>query len=70
MRAPLPGASQETGGRFYERCFGAARSISHSGRGVTVVEERDPLDMPAILCPHSMTGGEWRIAAREADLTS
>jgi uncharacterized membrane protein len=63
MRAPLlKRIAEETGGRFYTSADVAAlpEAISYSGRGVTVVEERDLWDMPAILLLLiAMTGGEW-----------
>ena len=52
MRAPLlKRIAEETGGRFYTPANAATlpEAISYSGRGVTVVEERDLWDMPAIL---------------------
>jgi hypothetical protein len=63
MRAPLlKRIAEETGGRFYTSTDVASlpEAISYSGRGVTVVEERDLWDMPAILLLLiAMTGGEW-----------
>jgi hypothetical protein len=63
MRAPLlKRIAEETGGRFYTSSdvAGLPEAISYSGRGVTVVEERDLWDMPAILLLLvAMTGGEW-----------
>ena len=63
MRAPLlKRIAEETGGRFYASSDVASlpEAISYSGRGVTVVEERDLWDMPAILLLLiAMTGGEW-----------
>jgi uncharacterized membrane protein len=63
MRAPLlKRIAEETGGRFYTATDVASlpEAISYSGRGVTVVEERDLWDMPAILLLLiAMTGGEW-----------
>ena len=54
--------AEDTGGRF----FGASdvsslpEAISYSGRGVTVVEERDLWDMPAILILLlGLMGAEW-----------
>ena len=43
--------AEETGGRFFTPATAAAlpEAISYSGRGVTVVEERDLWDMPVIL---------------------
>lgn len=54
--------SEETGGRFFTPETGAdlAEAISFSGRGVTVVEERDLWDMPAILLLLlTLVGAEW-----------
>ncbi len=63
MRAPLlKRIAEETGGRFYPAANVATlpEAISYSGRGVTVVEERDLWDMPAILLLLiGLTGGEW-----------
>ena len=63
MRAPLlKRIAEETGGRFYTPATAATlpEAISYSGRGVTVVEERDLWDMPAILLLLiALTGGEW-----------
>ncbi|MEO8260216.1 MAG: glutamine amidotransferase [Acidobacteriota bacterium] len=63
MRAPLlKRIAEETGGRFYTPATAATlpEAISYSGRGVTVVEERDLWDMPAILLLLiGLTGGEW-----------
>ncbi len=63
MRAPLlKRIAEETGGRFYTAANAATlpEAISYSGRGVTVVEERDLWDMPAILLLLiGLIGGEW-----------
>ena len=63
MRAPLlKRLAEETGGRFYPAANAAAlpEAISYSGRGVTVVEERDLWDMPAVLILLiALAGGEW-----------
>jgi uncharacterized membrane protein len=47
----LQRVAEETGGRFFTPATAAAlpEAISYSGRGVTVVEERDLWDMPVIL---------------------
>ena len=50
MRAPLlKRIAEETGGRFFTPANAATlpEAISYTGRGVTVVEERDLWDMPA-----------------------
>jgi uncharacterized membrane protein len=52
MRASLlTRIAEETGGRFFTPASSSSlpEAISYSGRGVTVVEERDLWDMPAIL---------------------
>ena len=63
MRAPLlRRLAEETGGRFYTAANVAELpdAISYSGRGVTVVEERDLWDMPAVLLMLiALAGGEW-----------
>jgi hypothetical protein len=60
--AVLQRIARDTGGRFYtaENVSSLAEDISHTGRGVTVVEERDLWDMPVLL--FLMLGlvlGEW-----------
>ena len=64
MRAPLlKRIAEETGGRFFTPANAASlpEAISYSGRGVTVVEERDLWDMPALLprCCSTLIGAEW-----------
>jgi uncharacterized membrane protein len=52
MRAPLlKRIAEETGGRFFTPSNVASlpEAVSYSGRGVTVVEERELWDMPAVL---------------------
>ena len=52
MRAPLlKRIAEDTGGRFFTPANVASlpEAISYSGRGVTVVEERELWDMPALL---------------------
>lgn len=60
--------AEETGGRFFTATPGAGvtnvsalpEAISYSGRGVTVVEERDLWDMPIFLIlALSLVGAEW-----------
>ena len=54
--------AEETGGRFFtpETAAALPEAISYSGRGVTVVEERDLWDMPAVLLLLiALTGTEW-----------
>ena len=51
MRPPLlTRVAEETGGRFFTPANVSAlpEAISYSGRGVTVVEERELWDMPAL----------------------
>jgi uncharacterized membrane protein len=63
MRAPLlKRIAEETGGRFFtpDSAAGLPEAISISGRGVTVVEERDLWDMPVLLLLLiALTGSEW-----------
>ena len=63
MRAPLlKRIAEETGGRFFTPATASQlpEAISYSGRGVTVVEERDLWDMPAILLLLlGLIAGDW-----------
>ncbi len=63
MRAPLlRRIAEETGGRFFTAANVATlpEAISYSGRGVTVVEDRDLWDMPAVLILIvALIGTEW-----------
>jgi uncharacterized membrane protein len=63
MRASLlTRISEETGGRFFTPSSSSSlpEAISYSGRGVTVVEERDLWDMPALLIVLlAIIGAEW-----------
>ena len=63
MRAPLlQRIADETGGHFFTPANAASlpEAISYSGRGVTVVEERDLWDMPALfLLLIGLMGAEW-----------
>jgi uncharacterized membrane protein len=63
MRAPLlKRIAEETGGRFFTPANAASlpEAISYSGRGVTVVEERELWDMPALLILLlGLMGAEW-----------
>jgi uncharacterized membrane protein len=63
MRAPLlKRVAEDTGGRFFtpDTVSGLSEAISYSGRGVTVVEERDLWDMPVIfVLLLGLVGGEW-----------
>jgi uncharacterized membrane protein len=54
--------AEQTGGRFFTPATAAAlpEAISYSGRGVTIVEERDLWDMPIILILLlALIGAEW-----------
>ena len=63
MRAPLlKRIAEETGGRFFTPANAGSlpEAISYSGRGVTVVEERELWDMPALLLLLlGLVGAEW-----------
>ncbi len=63
MRAPLlKRVAEETGGRFFTTANASSlpEAISYSGRGVTVVEERELWDMPALfLALVALIAGEW-----------
>jgi uncharacterized membrane protein len=63
MRTPLlKRIAEDTGGRFFTPATAAAlpEAISYSGRGVTVVEERELWDMPALfLALMTLVGAEW-----------
>ena len=63
MRASLlTRLAEETGGRFFTPSTATAlpEAISYSGRGVTVVEERDLWDMPILLMAIlALIGADW-----------
>jgi uncharacterized membrane protein len=63
MRAPLlKRLAEETGGRFFTTSNAASlpEAISYSGRGVTVVEERELWDMPALfILLIGLVAAEW-----------
>jgi uncharacterized membrane protein len=63
MRAPLlKRIAEDTGGRFFTTANAALlpEAISYSGRGVTVVEERELWDMPIVLIALiALMGAEW-----------
>jgi uncharacterized membrane protein len=63
MRAPLlKRIAEDTGGRFFTPANSASlpEAISYSGRGVTVVEERELWDMPALfIALMALIGAEW-----------
>jgi hypothetical protein len=68
MRAPfLKRIAEDTGGRFYSPASVAtlAEDITYLGRGVTVVQEKDLWDMPAVLVLLvGFAGGEWVLRRR------
>ena len=54
--------AEETGGRFFTPANASSlpEAVSYTGRGVTVVEERELWDMPILfLLLVSLTGAEW-----------
>jgi uncharacterized membrane protein len=63
MRAPLlKRIAEETGGRFFTPVTVASlpEAVSYTGRGVTVVEERELWDMPALLLALiALVSAEW-----------
>jgi uncharacterized membrane protein len=63
MRAPLlKRIAEDTGGRFFTPVNAASlpEAISYSGRGVTVVEERELWDMPALfIMLVGLIAAEW-----------
>jgi uncharacterized membrane protein len=63
MRAPLlKRIADDTGGRFFTPANAASLpdAISYSGRGVTVVEERELWDMPALfIALIALVAAEW-----------
>jgi uncharacterized membrane protein len=63
MRTPLlKRIAEDTGGRFFTPATAASlpEAISYSGRGVTVVEERELWDMPALFVAlMTFVGAEW-----------
>jgi uncharacterized membrane protein len=69
MRASLlTRIAEETGGRFFNQATAASlpEAISYSGRGVTVIEERDLWDMPILLILLlAVIGAEWGLRRRE-----
>ena len=68
MRAPfLKRIAEDTGGRFYtaESASTLPEDITYLGRGVTVVQEKDLWDMPAVLVLLvGFAGGEWVLRRR------
>ena len=69
MRAPLlRRVAEETGGRFYTRdtVTSLPEDITYLGRGVTVVQEKELWDMPALLILLvGLLGGEWLLRRRQ-----
>ena len=68
MRAPLlQRLAEETEGRFF-RAKDTSKlvdAITYSGKGITVVEERELWDMPIMLVLLlGLMGGEWLYPAR------
>jgi hypothetical protein len=63
MRAPLlERIAEETEGRFFRAANTSklVEAITYSGKGVTVVEEKELWDMPIILMLLlGLMGGEW-----------
>jgi hypothetical protein len=63
MRAPLLSRlSEETGGKFFraDDTSDLVEAITYSGRGVTVVDERELWDMPILLLlALALMAGEW-----------
>jgi hypothetical protein len=68
MRAPLlRRIAEDTGGQFFTPATvaGLPEAISYSGRGVTIVEERDLWDMPVVFVALlGLIGGEWLFRRR------
>jgi uncharacterized membrane protein len=59
--------AEDTGGRFYtpSTVSTLAEDITYLGRGVTVVQEKDLWDMPALLLLLvGLVGGEWALRRR------
>jgi len=69
MRAPLlRRIADDTGGRFFraDAAEGLAEAISYSGRGITVVEEKELWDMPVVLVALlGLMGAEWMFRRRK-----
>jgi hypothetical protein len=60
--------SEETGGRFFTQATASSlpEAISYSGRGVTVIEERDLWDMPVLLLLLlAAIGAEWGLRRKQ-----
>ena len=59
--------AEDTGGRFYTPATASTlpEDITYLGRGVTVVQEKDLWDMPAVLVLLvGLAGGEWLLRRR------
>jgi hypothetical protein len=69
MRAPLlQRIADETEGRFYRArdAQSVVDAITYSGKGITVVEEKELWDMPIVLMLLlSLMGGEWLFRRRK-----
>jgi uncharacterized membrane protein len=66
-RTFLTRIAEDTGGRFYTPSTVSTLSedITYLGRGVTVVQEKDLWDMPAVLMLLvALVGGEWALRRR------
>jgi len=68
MRAPLlQRIAAETGGRFYtpDTVGSLPEDVTYLGRGMTVVEQKDLWDMPAVLLLLvGLLAGEWLLRRR------
>jgi hypothetical protein len=68
MRAPLlRRIADETEGRFFHArdARGVVDAITYSGKGITVVEDKELWDMPIVLILLlSLMGGEWLLRRR------
>jgi uncharacterized membrane protein len=65
--AYLRRVAEDTGGRFYTPATASTlpEDITYLGRGVTVVQEKDLWDMPAVLTLLiGLAGGEWLLRRR------
>jgi uncharacterized membrane protein len=65
--AYLRRVAEDTGGRFYTPATASTlpEDITYLGRGVTVVQEKDLWDMPAVLILLvGLAGGEWLLRRR------
>jgi hypothetical protein len=69
LREPLlRRIAEDTGGRYFTAADASAlpEAISYSGKGVTVVEEHDLWDMPAVLIVLlGAIAGEWALRRKQ-----